>query len=227
MQLGPVLLEQWVELARHRARELREVHGLGVKLDRPGVEPRQVEQVHRQLLEARHLLAHRLQELTPGLLVEILVLEQLHEPAQREDRRAQLVRGGRDELLARHVDPAQLLLHLVEGLRELAELVLRGDGKGLHEAPARHVAGGPLEAAHATRQPRRHEVSAEERDQERRAGGQEHAVAHEGHGLAHVVEVARVERHPRQLAGGGQGLGHHPDLLAAEGAVPAPACGAG
>ena len=111
-----MLGEPRVELARDRARELREVHRLGVELDRAGVEARQVEQVHRQLLEPLHLLAHGLEELAARLLVEVLVLEQLHEAAEREDRRAQLVRGRGDELLARHVDPAELLLHLVEGV---------------------------------------------------------------------------------------------------------------
>ncbi len=42
-------------------------------------------------------------ELAPRLVVELLVLEQLEEAAEREDRRAQLVRGGRDEAPARAV----------------------------------------------------------------------------------------------------------------------------
>ena len=116
----------------HGARELGEVHRLRVQLDRAGVEPREVEQVHRQLLQPRDLLAHRLEELAPRVLVEVLVLEQLDEAAQREDRRAQLVRGGGDELLARDVDLPQLLLHLVERVRELADLVL-----GRHRAAGR------------------------------------------------------------------------------------------
>ena len=101
-----MLREPRVELAGDGAGELGEVHRLGVQLDRPGVEPRQVEQVHGQLLEPLHLLAHRLEELAPGVLVEVLVLEQLDEAAQREDRRAQLVRRGGDELLPRDVHAA-------------------------------------------------------------------------------------------------------------------------
>ena len=66
--------------------------------------PGQVEQVDGQLLQALHLLAHRVHELAPRLLVEVLVLEQLDEAGQREDRCAQLVRGGGNELLARDVD---------------------------------------------------------------------------------------------------------------------------
>ena len=53
----------------------------------------------------------------------VLVLEQLDEAAEREDRRAQLVRGVGDELLAGAVEPRQPALHLVEGPRELADLV--------------------------------------------------------------------------------------------------------
>ena len=52
-------------------------------------------------------------------------------------------------------------------------------GERLHEAPARHVAGGAFEPAHAPSEPRGHEIAAEERDQERGAGRDENAVAHE------------------------------------------------
>ena len=56
-------------------------------------------------------------------VVGLLVLEQLDEAAEREDRRAQLVRGVGDELLAGAVEPREPPLHLVEGQRELADLV--------------------------------------------------------------------------------------------------------
>ena len=58
------------------------------------------------------------------LLVEVLVLEQLEEPADREDRRAQLVRGGRDEPLAAAIQLGELLLHLVQRAPEPPELLL-------------------------------------------------------------------------------------------------------
>ena len=63
-----------------------------------GVEPREVEQVGGELRQPRHLLAHRLEELLARLLVQVLVGHQLQEPAQREQRRAQLVRRVGDEL---------------------------------------------------------------------------------------------------------------------------------
>ncbi len=45
----------------------------------------------------------------------VVVLEQLDEAAEREDRRAQLVRRGGDERLARRLELGQLALHVVEG----------------------------------------------------------------------------------------------------------------
>jgi hypothetical protein len=58
-----------------------------VQLDVPRVEAREVEQLDSQLLQAGDLLAHGGEELEARLLVEILVVEQLEEAAQREDRR--------------------------------------------------------------------------------------------------------------------------------------------
>ena len=90
-QLGAVVGQGGPELAHHGARELRQVHRLVMELERARIQTREVEQVHRELLETGHLLAHRVEELAPGLLVEVLVLEQLHETAQGEDRSAELV----------------------------------------------------------------------------------------------------------------------------------------
>ena len=47
-----------------------------------GVEPREIEQVGRQLGEPLDLLAHRLEELLPGRLVQLLVRHQLEEAAE-------------------------------------------------------------------------------------------------------------------------------------------------
>ena len=65
------------------------------------------------------------EELGARVRVELLVLEQLDEAAEGEDRRAQLVRGVGDELLAARCRAREASLHLVEGARELAELVAR------------------------------------------------------------------------------------------------------
>ncbi len=78
-------------------------------LDRqpPGVEPREVEQVGRELPEPVDLQAHLREELVPGGVVQIGIVEQLQRPAQREERRSQLVRGVGDELSPRPVEPRE------------------------------------------------------------------------------------------------------------------------
>ena len=97
--------------------------------------------------EPLDLLAHLLEEAPARLLVELLVLEQLDEAAEREDRRAQLVRGGRDELLARAIELRELALHLVEGDRELAELVVGVDRDRVREVARGDLLGAPARAA--------------------------------------------------------------------------------
>ena len=47
----------------------------------------------------------------PGVDVQVLVVQQLEEPAQREQRRAQLVRGVGDEVVARAVGLVEPRLH--------------------------------------------------------------------------------------------------------------------
>ena len=96
----------------------------------------------------------------PGRRVGLLVLEQLDEAAEREDRRAQLVRGVGDELLAGAVEARQALLHLVEGPRELADLVGRVDRDRRLEVAIRDLLGGGLEPAQPARVRPRREPSA-------------------------------------------------------------------
>ena len=105
------------ELRRDLTRELPDVRRLDPQLQRAGLQPREVEQLDRQVAHAVDLAADLLQERAPRLLVEVLVGQQLQEPAQGEDRRAQLVRRGRDELLARPIQPRELVLHVVERAR--------------------------------------------------------------------------------------------------------------
>ena len=93
--------------------------------------------------------------------------KQLDEPAQREDRGAQLVRGVRDELLARAVETREPVLHLVERARELAQLVVGVDRDGLGEVAGRDLAGAALEALHAPREGVRGEVAGRRCEQQR------------------------------------------------------------
>ena len=115
---------------------------------RPGVELGEVEQVGGQLRQALDLLAHRAHELGPLLRARVLLFEQLDEAAEAEDRRAQLVRGVGDELLAGAVELGQAALHLVEGAGQLAELAGRGDRDRRLEVAVGDFARGLLQAAH-------------------------------------------------------------------------------
>jgi hypothetical protein len=222
LELGVVSPHGGGELPEHRTRQRHQVDALGAELQRAGVEPREVEQVHGQLLKPLDLLAHGLEELPSGLLVQVLVLEELNEATQREDRRAQLVRGRGHEGLARHVQLAQSLLHLVERPRQLAQLVLGVDRQRVDLAPRGHTAGRALQPPHAARERLSGEVAAHYRDQEPHAGGGQHPVAHGGHGLHHVVQAARVQRDPLDTPAVGERLGHLLQPLPAEGVDPGP-----
>ena len=167
-----------------------------VQLHRAGVEARQVEQVHGELLEPVHLVLHRRQELLAGGVVELLVVQQLHEAAEREDRRAQLVRGVRDELAPRPVHALDPLAHHVELVRQAAELVTRVHRQRAARPPLGHVLGGALEPPHAPRQRPRHEVAAEQGHHQGGRARLEQARAHHAHRALHVVELPLVHRHP-------------------------------
>jgi hypothetical protein len=68
------------------------------------IQARQVEEILGQALEPVDLLAHRLEELASGRLVQLLVGHELEEAAQREERRSQLVRSVADELAPRTLE---------------------------------------------------------------------------------------------------------------------------
>src|SRR5205085_9738731 len=155
---------------------------------RAGVEPRQVEEVARETGQPFDLLAHRGEELRVRLVVEVLVGEQLEEPAEREERRPQLVRGVRDELGPRAVEVREAKAHPVEGARELAELVRRRVVHRLVEVAARDAVGGPLEPADAAREDRRAAEPERERSEQGGDAGDEQAALHEVDVAEGVVE---------------------------------------
>ena len=95
------------ELGADDPRDLAEVDGLVLDVHPARVEPGEIEQVGGELRQPVDLLAHRLEELLPRRLVDVLVRHQLEEAAEREERRAQLVRRVRDELAARAVELAR------------------------------------------------------------------------------------------------------------------------
>ena len=117
--------------------------GLASTVQLPRVRAREVEQLGRELRQPVDLLAHRRQELGARLVVQLLVGQQLEEAAEREQRRAQLVRRVGDELAARVVERREPLAHAVEGARELPDLVAALVADRLVE-PAR---GDPLGSA--------------------------------------------------------------------------------
>ena len=188
-----VALRQRRELGGHLARQLADVGRLRPQLERTRFEPREVEQLGRELAHAVDLAAQLVEELAPRVLVEVLVGEQLEEPAEREDRRAQLVRCGRDELLARAVEPRELVLHVVERGGELAQLVVGVGADRVREVAGRHLARGLLEPLHAQRQRARHEVAGQQRDHERDAAGDQDLLADDRDVALDLVE--RVREH--------------------------------
>src|SRR3954467_10814169 len=107
------------ELGGNGLGQIAEVVRLGTKPKRAGLQAGEVQQLGRQLAQAIDLLAQLAQEGRARLLVELLVLEQLQEAAEREDRRAQLVRGGGDEAPAGGLELGELTLHRVQRAGEL------------------------------------------------------------------------------------------------------------
>ena len=134
------------------------------------------------------------QEHLPGLRVELLVGEQLEEAAEREDRRAQLVRGGRDEALARGVELGQLTAHVVQRARQLPDLVLAVDREAGAEVPCGDAPGAGLHGADPPGQPPRHEEAREQREQACGAAGDQDAAADDRDARLHVAQGAREDR---------------------------------
>ncbi len=186
----------------------RDVGRLCAQLERAGFEPREVEQLGGEPAQALDLRAHVVEELAAGRLVELLVLQQLEEAAEREQRRAQLVRGLGDELLARVVEALELALHVVERRAELAELVVGVGLDAVGEVAARDLARGALEPLDAQRQRARHQVAAEHRDQERDRAADEDPPPHQRDVGLHVGEPVGEHRDAAHAPALDQRLGH-------------------
>ena len=154
--------------------------------------------------QPRDLLRRRDEELSPRLLVELLVLQQLQEPAQREDRGTQLVRGVRDERAPGVVEAGELEAHPVERAGELAELVCgRGRRRAPRSPPTRsarpraRAAGSRRVNAEAAMNPTRIATA------ERAEPGPEPAVAHDPDGGADVTQRRREQQHVAARIGHG------------------------
>jgi hypothetical protein len=185
-----------LELAGQHAHDRTEIHGLELDGELARIHAGQVEEIGRKLREAPDLALHRLDEPGAGLLVEILVGEQLQESPDREERRAELVRRVRDELLARVVELRQVHAHLVESPREIANLVVPMiDDRGA-EVAARDALRCRLQAQESMGQhPCRGEAE-DQREHERERRREEQTLPHQPHGRKRVRE-RRLEEHDR------------------------------
>ena len=112
-----------------------------------------------------------------ALRVGVVLVEQLDEPGEREDRRPQLVRGVGDELLASAVEDREPLLHLVEGHRELADLVGGVDRDRVREVAVGDLLGGALEPAQAAGVGAGDQLAGAERGEQRDRSGDQDLAA--------------------------------------------------
>ena len=131
-----VALGRRPELVRHPAARPRPGRPARSHLDRVGVELGEVEEIGGQLGQPRDLLAHRPDELRARGRVRLLLVEQLDEAAQREDRRAQLVRGVRDELPPRAVQPREALCISLRAAASWPTSSLPSSGIGVEKSPS-------------------------------------------------------------------------------------------
>ena len=195
-RLGAVLDRQLVpggqrdsaKLVRQDLGERREIDVLLLDLQPAGVEPRKVEQVRGQLRQARNLLPHRRHELALRLRVEILVGHQLQETAEGEERRAELVRGVRDELAPSMLQLGQALAHPLERGCELPDLVLARVLHRLTEVAAGDPVGGPLEVPDPAGEHRCRQVSDQERGGQGNQAGNHEPPAHQMDALERVAQ---------------------------------------
>ena len=175
--------------------DLGEPHLLALDPDPARIHPGEVEQVGGEVRQPVDLAPRRREELAAGALVEILVVEQLEEAGDREERRPQLVGGVRDELLAGAVELGELEPHPVERRGELADLVLVVVDHRLVEGALRDPVGGLLQAPEPPRVERRDREAEADGDQQRRHGGVEQPPLDERDRRELVGERAREEHH--------------------------------
>ena len=128
-------------------------------------------------------------------LVEILVVEELEEARDREQRRSQLVRRVRDELLPRAVELGELEAHPVERRGQLADLVEVVVDHGLVERSLGDPVGGPLQTAEPACMHLRDREPEHDGDQQRRERGEEQPPLDECDGCELVRERARQQHH--------------------------------
>ena len=194
------VLELVLRGCRSRSELVDEVPAESVEVDRlafhvqtAGIQPREVEEVGCELRQPVHLVPHRFEELTAGRLVELLVVEQLQEARQGEQRRPQLVRRVGDELTPGVVELREPRAHAVESGGEVPELVTAAVVHRLVELAGGDPVRSPLEPADAAREDPSAAVAEQQRDQERSSGGEQHAALHEVNAAELILEGVAEE----------------------------------
>jgi hypothetical protein len=86
-----------------------------------------------------------------------------------------------DELLPRQLELGELLLHVIEGDRELAELVGGVNADRVAEVTRRHLLGRQLEPLDALGQGPSDQIPADQRQQQRNPAGDEDLVPNDRH----------------------------------------------
>ena len=170
-------LEALDELLRSRG----QVHRLGLEPELTRIEPGQVEQVGGEPREPVDLTARRLEEIASRPLVEILVREQLEEPAEREQRRSQLVRRVGNELAPCVVEVREAQAHPVERPRQLGHLVRTSCVDRHLEVSAGDAVGRDLEAPDPPGEPQRGQRPDQPRHDQRDASEDEDVPANDRH----------------------------------------------
>ena len=146
----------------------------------PRVGVGQQTEVRDEALEAFDLLVNGVQPF--GSRSEVAVAHGLDVARDDRQRSPQVVGDVGGHLFAELVGFRDFAAHLVEGLGQLADLVMAGDGHLLVEVAARHFFGGDGQRAQGTRQRARQQEADDERQQRR-------AERREGERLVGAVEV--------------------------------------
>ena len=123
------------------------------------------------------------------------------------------MRRGGDELLARLLELLELALHLVEGNRQLPQLIVGVDLYRVVEVAGRHLLGRELQALDALAQRPRDEVAADQRQQQRDPAGDEDLVPHDLDAVHDVRDGVGVDDHradPALVVDGVGGLRNGP-----------------
>ena len=119
----------------------------GVHREAVGVELRQVEHVADEPLEPDRLAGHDVERGALELrIVEQPVADRVDVPLDRRQRRPQLVRDGHQELPLTLLGRREARRHLVEPLRQVADLVSAASGRNADGVvPRRDLVGGARE----------------------------------------------------------------------------------